>query len=155
RNDKFDARGYFDREKLGFHQNQFGGTVLGPLNIPRIYNGHDRTFFMFSSESYRLRWGETNLGNVASELERAGYFTKTVNNAGKPIVWKDPFSAAAQAQYTPFPGNKIPSSRFSPVGVKVLSQYPLPNRAALGNNYLATATNKNDWDSFVGKVDHK
>src|SRR5262249_46922862 len=48
RNDKFDARGYFDQEKLGFHQNQFGGTVLGPLNIPRIYNGRDRTFFMFS-----------------------------------------------------------------------------------------------------------
>src|SRR5439155_14642004 len=122
---------------------------------PRFYNGHDRTFFMFSSESYRLRWGETNLGNVASALERAGDFTRTVNNAGVPIVLKDPFSAATQAQYTPFPGNRIPSSQFSPVGVKVLSYYPLPNRTNLGNNYVATATNKSDWDSFVGKVDHK
>src|ERR1051325_1537198 len=51
RNDKFDARGYFDTAKLGFHQNQFGGTILGPLSVPRLYNGHDRTFFIFSSES--------------------------------------------------------------------------------------------------------
>src|SRR6266568_774447 len=48
RNDKFDARAYFDTGKLGFHQNQFGGTVTGPIIIPKLYSGRDRTFFLWS-----------------------------------------------------------------------------------------------------------
>jgi hypothetical protein len=86
RNNIFDARGYFDTQKLGFHQNQFGGVIMGPLSIPKVYNGHDRTFFMFSSESYRLRWGESNLGNVPTALERAGDFSKTLDKNGKVLV---------------------------------------------------------------------
>jgi hypothetical protein len=151
----FDARGYFDTEKLGFHQNQFGGVIMGPLSIPKVYNGHDRTFFMFSSESYRLRWGESNLGNVPTALERAGDFSKTLDKAGKVLILKDPYTSTTAANNTPFPGDIIPVSRFSPVGVKVLSYYPLPNRTANGNNYIATANNNDNWDSFLGKVDHR
>jgi hypothetical protein len=150
RNNHFDSKSYFDTDKLGYHQNQFGGVVSGPMKIPKVYNGHDRTFFMISWESYRLRWGETNLGNVATALERVGNFTQTKDNSGKPIIVKNPFANNAA-----FPGNIIPASMFSAVGVKVLSYYPLPNRTQLGNNYLASANNINDWDSTIGKVDHR
>ncbi|MBI3683704.1 MAG: TonB-dependent receptor [Acidobacteria bacterium] len=150
RNEVFDSRAYFDKEKLGFHQNQFGGTILGPLMIPKVYDGHNRTFFMFSWESYRLSWGETRVGNVPSALERKGDFTKTVNNAGVPITVRDPFASNA-----PFPGNVIPPDRFSPVALKLIGYYPLPNRTALGNNSLATAANVSDWDSFLIKADHR
>ncbi len=51
RNDKFDARAYFDTEKLGFHQNQFGATVTGPFNLGKLYSGRDQTFFLWSWES--------------------------------------------------------------------------------------------------------
>jgi hypothetical protein len=150
RNDVFDARQYFSTDRLGLHQNQWGGTVLGPLNIPKVYNGHDRTFFLFSWESYRLVWGENKLGNVPSLLQRTGDFSQTVNNAGKPTTIKNPFNANA-----PFPGNVIPASMFSPAGMNVLQFYPLPNRNDPHNNYLAFANNVNNWDSFLGKIDHR
>src|SRR5215813_8968188 len=150
RNDLFDARAVFDDTKLGLHQNQFGGTVAGPLSVPRLYNGHNQTFFMLSWESFRVSWGESRLGNVPSVLERVGDFTKTVDNAGRPITVKNPYSSN-----TAFPGNIIPASLFSPVGLKVIARYPLPDRKTLGNNYLATANNNNHWDSFVGKIDQR
>jgi len=108
------------------HQNQFGGVVAGPLSLPRLYNGHNRTFFMLSWESFRLSWGESKPGNVPSALERVGNFTKTVDNAGRPIIVKNPFSSN-----TPFPGNIIPASLFSPVGLNVIAQYPQADRANL------------------------
>jgi outer membrane receptor protein involved in Fe transport len=150
RNDKFDARAYFDTEKLGFDQNQFGGTVTGPLRIPKLYEGRDRTFFLWSWESYRQSWGQTKRGNVPTALERVGDFSETVNNAGARINVRDPF-----AGNTPFAGNVIPASRFDPVALKLMPYFPLPNRTAPGNNYQASANNVNHWDSFLGKVDHR
>src|SRR6266446_4985511 len=150
RNDFFDAKEYFSTDRLGLHQNQFGGTILGPLSIPRVYNGHDRTFFLFSMESHRLVWGQNKLGNVPTPLERAGDFTLTRDVQGRAVTVKNPFNANA-----PFPGNVIPASMFSPVALNVMAFYPLPNRVAVGNNYLATANNVDDWDSFLGKVDHR
>jgi hypothetical protein len=150
RNDVFDARQYFSTNRLGLHQNQFGGVVMGPLSVPKVYNGHDRTFFLFSWESFRLVWGENRLGNVPTALQRAGDFSHTVNNAGKPIVIKNPFGANA-----PFPGNVIPASLFSPAALNVLQYYPLPNRNNPQYNYLAFANNVSNWDSFLGKIDHR
>src|SRR5215472_15586443 len=122
----FSARMRFsaiNTEKLGFHQNQFGGTVTGPLIIPRLYSGRDRTFFLWSWESYRLSWGQTKRGNMPTTLERAGDFSKTVNTAGASINVRDPF-----ANNAPFAGNVIPISRFDPVAMKLMPYYPLPNR---------------------------
>ena len=150
RNDKFDSRAYFDTEKLGFHQNQFGATATGPVIIPKLYSGRDRTFFLWSWESFRQSWGETKRGNVPSELERAGDFSQTVNNAGVSIKIRDPFASNAV-----FPGNVIPANRFDPVALKLIGYYPLPNRTGPGNNYQATANNVNHWDSFLGKIDHR
>jgi hypothetical protein len=61
RNQDVDAKAYFDTSLLPFHQNQWGGEVAGPLSIPKLYNGKDRTFFMFSWESLRNPYGETAL----------------------------------------------------------------------------------------------
>ena len=52
RNDMFDARSFFDPVKLPLRRNQYGGTVMGPIVIPKIYNGRDKTFFMLSFEAY-------------------------------------------------------------------------------------------------------
>ena len=150
RNDVFDARAFFDTSKLPLHQNQFGATILGPLNIPKIYNGHDRTFFLISWESYRQVFGETKLGNVPTALERSGNFTKSVDSGGKRIQVKNPYAASAL-----FPGNVIPASLFSPIGVSLMQYYPLPNRLNQQNNFLATGNNVSNWDSLLGKVDHR
>lgn len=150
RNDFFDARAFFSPGNLPLHQNQFGGTVAGPVEIPRFYNGHNRTFFMFSWESFRLNWGENKFGNVPSVLERSGNFSKDLNNAGKVITVKNPFN-----NNVAFPGNIIPASLFDPIGVKLTQFYPLPDRNNPANNYQAYAVNISEWDSFVGKLDER
>src|ERR1022692_450764 len=131
RNDFFDARAYFDTSLLPFHQNQWGGVVTGPLSIPKLYNGHDRTFFMFSWESLRNPYDTSSLGNVPTALEVAGNFSQDVNNTGKKITISNPFSSPVNA---PFPDNIIPASMISPIALKLMQYYPLPNRTALGNN---------------------
>jgi hypothetical protein len=149
RNDVFDARAHFDAGRLPLHQNQFGGVVSGPVRLPR-YDGHDRTFFMLSMESYRNVAGQTRIGNVATAPERGGDFSQSINNAGAHIIVKDPANKNA-----PFPGDVIPAGRFSPVALNLLKYYPLPNRPSLTNNYQATANNISNWDSFITKVDQR
>src|SRR5207248_11173158 len=77
RNDFFDARSFFDQDKTKLRRNQFGGMISGPVRIPKIYNGRDRTFFLFSWESYRQSTGTTSLTRVPTVLERAGNFSET------------------------------------------------------------------------------
>ncbi len=136
RNDFFDSKAYFDTARLPFHQNQWGGVIQGPLNIPKVYNGHDRTFFMFSWESQRNPYSSVQLGNVPTALEDQGNFSGDVSNTGKLLTIKNPFSTPVNA---PFPGNIIPASMFSPVAQTIMTFYPLPNRTAVGNNYISTA----------------
>jgi hypothetical protein len=152
RNDFFDAKGYFDTSRLPFHQNQFGGVISGPVTFPKVYKGHDRTFFMFSWESLRNPYSTTALGSVPTLLQDEGNFSKVVSNTGKPITIKNPYSTPVNA---PFPGNIIPMSMMSPVALKIMPLYPLPNRTALGNNYLSTGAHINNFDSFISRGDHR
>lgn len=150
RNDIWDSRNFFDRDKGQLHRNQFGATVSGPVVIPHLYNGHDRTFFLFSWESYRQSEGRSALGVVPALAERQGDFS-----ALPPI--KDPLSAGAcnaNSRAGCFPGNQIPLSRISPVALKVQAYFPLPNRPG-PNNYYAQASVSNNWDSPIIKIDHR
>jgi hypothetical protein len=111
-NNKFDARNFFTLPTTTnptaaippLRQNQFGAEVDGPVLIPKIYNGKDKTFFMASYEGFRLVQSQTNL---STEMP-AAFFTGVF--PGVSTVIKDPFN-----NFTPFPGNVIPSSRISPV----------------------------------------
>jgi hypothetical protein len=149
RNNVIDSRAFFDAEKLKLNRHQFGATLLGPVDIPKLYNGRNRTFFLFSWESYRQIVGSTTLSHVPSLLERAGNFTQSLNQLGKPVAVTDPFNKDA-----PFPNNIIPADQFDPTAVKLLAYYPLPNRIDR-NNYIAATNDKDSWDSFVGKIDHR
>src|SRR5262249_40444757 len=122
RNDIFDARGFFDKDKSKLRQNQFGAALSGPILVPKIYNGRDHTFFLFSWESFRAVRGDTKIGVVPTAAMRAGDFS-----AFAPI--RDPLATgactAAAGGPACFPGNKIPAARFSPVALKAQSLYPL------------------------------
>jgi hypothetical protein len=150
RNDYFDAKAYFDTARLPYHQNQFGGVVSGPISIPKIYRGHDRTFFMFSWESQMNPYGTSSLGVVPTAAEHQGNFAGDVSSAGVPIAIKNPY-----ASYAPFPGNIIPDSMISPVAQKIIQFYPLPNRTALGNNYINAAHLYSNYNSFISRADHR
>ncbi len=150
RNDFFDARNFFSPTNLDLHQNQFGGMIAGPLNLPH-YKGHDRTFFMLSEESYRLTWGENRQGIVPTALEQAGNFSQDINiKTGKVLTLKNPYSS-----YAAFPGNIIPVSLMSPIGLAVAKYYPSPNYSSPANNYQSFANNIDNWDSITSKFDER
>ena len=157
RNDKFDARNFFDAGKSKLRRNQFGGSLSGPLTIPKLYGGEDRTFFVVSWESYRQVQGSNNLNIVPTLLERRGDFSQSFDATGKLILVKDPLlsgTCTATNAAACFKGNLIPPSRFNPISAKLLDYYPLPN--AVGpNNYLANGVTPDNWDSFLFKVDKR
>jgi len=135
--------------KAAFQKYQFGGTLGGPVRIPRVYDGTNRTFFFFNYDGERqYEEGSLRLATVPTQLERAGDFSRTVNTAGQPVTIYDPLTYdRATNRRSPFPGNRIPAARFDPVAQYMLQLWPLPNRPGdpgnLINNYAGFAST--DW----------
>ncbi len=117
--------------------NQPGFVLDGPVRIPHIYNGHDKTFFMFAYERFQQRQyngnGAVDLvptaaqdGGDFSALCPGGFDSNGVCNSGGIQIY-DPLTLDASNNRTPFPNNLIPASRVSPVGKALLKLYPAPN----------------------------
>ena len=116
--------------KLPFKQNQFGGTLGGPVRIPFLYDGHDKTFWFFSYDGGRRSQstGTTQAVKIPSAAERNGDFSDW------PFPIYDPLTTGAVAP-TPanpsgrlqFLGNKIPTQRIDAMGQKLANLYPTPN----------------------------
>ena len=177
RNTVFDANDWFananGRQRKVYKQNDFGASVGGPVWIPKIYNGKDKTFFFFSYEAFRNRVGaSSNYATVPTEEMYKGDFSKWVNSAGAVIPIYDPFSLhkndAGVDVRDPFAGNQIATSRFDPLSVKALSVYQAnggvlkPNVSAapgsvgyVNNNYIiASGTVVNPQTKYSLKLDH-
>ena len=154
RNNVLDARPYgftsVAPESSPFKWNQFGFTLGGPVQIPKLFNGRNRLFFLSNYEGFRLRTQAQQTYTVPSAAMRTGNFSELL--PGTAI--KDP------ATGQPFPGNIIPSTMLDPVALNVLNYktpvlYPLPNvpGAGLGNNYLALLHSSTNKDQFTQRID--
>jgi hypothetical protein len=148
RNDKLNARGFFPRSRPVVRQNIFGGTLGGPVYIPKVFDGRNKAFFFFSYERSVFRSGSAPaLTSVPPEALRNGDFSQWVNAAGAQIPIYDPTTTrivGSRVVRDPFPENRIPSSRISPVAQKINSFLPAPTRPGLYNNILAVARNGTD-----------
>ncbi len=135
RNSTLDAKNYFDRASdpiPPFKQNQFGGTLGGPV-FPWVQE--KKTFFFFSYEGIRVRQAQTLISTVPTAAFREGDFSASPQRIFDPLTQKQ----VAPGQFTreQFPGNRIPSDRINPVGRNLLNLYPLPNLGAgVANNFL-------------------
>lgn len=111
--------------------NQFGATVGGPVYLPGLYNGRNRTFFMFSLEHDDDKRPLTREARVPTELERNGDFSQTLNRRGAGLLEiYDPWTttgSGSSASRARLQGAKIPASRLHPIGSAVAKAYPLPN----------------------------
>jgi outer membrane receptor protein involved in Fe transport len=135
RNSKMDANEFFANSNnvplKSFKRNQFGVSGGGPVVLPGIYNGRDRTFFYANYEGLRERSANSMLNaTMPTELQRTGDFSRTLQAQGKPVTIYDPVTTALQGgKYIrlPFAGNVIPAGRIDSVSRNASKYFPLPN----------------------------
>jgi hypothetical protein len=144
KDDSLNARGWYENPanpKNPLRSNQFGFEVEGPVVIPGLYDGHNKTFFMGAYEGVRAEALSPTFGSVPTALMRQGNFSEIA----API--KDPFTGQA------FAGNIIPQSMLSKVSLDLLQYYPAPNATGTANNLATTSSNEDNIDQFLGRVD--
>lgn len=161
RNDAFDASTHFQPIKPELRQNQYGYVLDGPVWIPKIYNGRNRTFFLANYEGWRIRNGTSSYYNVPDPAQLTGNFASSnlpaqgttactsALNGNNPCMPIDPTTGQ------PFPGNIIPSSRFSNLANVTAKLFPAPNcftSDCLGNYHLGV-TLPNDTDQQTYRLD--
>lgn len=161
--------------------NLYGGTFGGPVRLPKVYDGQNKTFFFVSWEGIRNQDPRSGIRTVPTDLERQGDFTESWttqviggNRVVVPITIFDPLSVdtnrtitvngstVTNPQFgyrTAFPGNKIPVSRLSPIAVNVLKFIPAGNTAPLStsnnaSNFTPNSTRQNKMASYIQRLDH-
>lgn len=139
RNEKLDARNFFSPTRAILKRNQFGASLGGPLSIPKLYNGRDRTFFFVNYEGQRLRNGLVVNMIVPSDAQRAGNFgTKTI---------RDPQTGQA------FANNTIPANRISSQATAILAYIPRQNTSS--GTFAAVPSQAIDFDQYIVRLDHQ
>ena len=157
RNSALDATNWLAKhssttQKLSKKQNEFGGTIGGPIRIPHLYGGRDKTFFFAAYGGSRLAGGAASFTTVLvpTAAQRNGDF-------GSSAVY-DPSTTHVvngRSIRTQFAQNRIDPSRFDPVAKKILSYMPLPNLPGSGNNYGGyTGAISLTPDTYTARVDH-
>ncbi len=149
RNNKFDARNFFDRASVPpFRFNQFGGSLGGPIKLPK-YNGSDKSWFFFNYEGQRRRRQSTTIATVPTVARRQG----DLSTLPTPVF--DPLSGnTATGLRQQFSGNVIPASRIDPISRNLLPYWPEPNLPGNAANYVATPSEKVDYNQVTTRIDH-
>jgi hypothetical protein len=151
RNADFNSRNFFAAQRDPLKRNQFGGAFGGPVDIPKVYNGKNKTFFFLSYEGTRIHTvGSTSSEYVPTGADIAGDFSAYLtanpsNPLNKATAISDPLTG------TPFPGDLIPTSRFDPASVAFLKY--LPTGVGSGLVYY-TLPSIQDFDEATVRVDH-
>jgi hypothetical protein len=128
--------------KAKYRFNQPGLEFDGPIYLPKIYDGRNRTFFMYSWEAMRSGSPYSDTETLPTVAERGGDFSATTQSNGQPIIIYDPLTTQASGNAyarQPFGGDKIPASRVDPVAAKLAGFIPLPNVPGIiggFNNYF-------------------
>lgn len=151
------AKNYFSSGPVpDSHLYQFGGTVGGPITIPHLYHGRNKSFFFFAFEDSKQSSNTTETDTVPTAFEH--------NNPGNfsdlPTNIYDPTTATQANGYmrTQFQSNGvlnvIPAGRLSQVALAAFAYYPLPTNSALTNNYTYTGPVVNNYNHFDLRLDH-
>jgi hypothetical protein len=166
RNEDLDANTWYNNSQIASQQpgdwsrpkdkqNDYGLTLGGPVRIPKLYNGKDKTFFFFGWEQYRQSQGGVTTSTVPTVAEKNGDFSQQLTSIsmgtnpcdGSTIYQGQIFDPSTTRTVngvqcrTAFAGNKIPTSQISPIAQKVFAYYPDPQNGAIQNNYSLNWSN--------------
>lgn len=154
RNEKLDARSFTAPVRATIRQNEFGGTLGGPITLPKLYDGRNKSFFFFSYSGSRKRGlDQIQRLRVPTPENRAGDFSTLGRLIYDPATTRVVGAAYAR---DPFPANRIPSNRFDPVAVNVSKLLPELNLSGAGSlNYQTFIGEKLlDPDIYLWRIDH-
>lgn len=140
----------------------WGASLGGPVVVPKVYKGKNRTFFWLVLESYRQKSPLSGDFYVPTALERKGDFSASTVKIYDPLMTHactaaDACPSGVTVSRTQFANNIIPLGRLSTVGPNVASYFPLPTRtAATGSpNFTGVDTLTDRADEYTGKLDHE
>lgn len=174
RNEAFNANRFENNAQVpfvsrpAFKQHGYSATLGGPVLLPKLYNGKDRTFFFASYEGFRFNQALDYLRTVPTALERQGNFSQTLTQIGAsfvPVQVFDPFNvvpvagAVNQWRRIPFPNAIIPQSRINPSFSRLVNEFPLPNRPPDDprnlNNFFNRMTRTFERNAVNARLDHR
>ena len=165
RHSKLDAPNFFNNKngtkQSVYQDHRYGAALGGPLSIPGLYSGKNRTFWFYTFEQNTfgvpVQWTRT----VPTEAQRRGDFSALLRNSQNYQIY-DPFTTrpaatAGRFERSPFPNNIIPASRLDPLGVALANLYPLPNQPGTAdgrNNYYLANKALQDYYVHLLRFDH-
>ena len=138
--------------------NEYGFAVGGPVYLPKVYDGKNRTFFFFNFEQIPDRSPDNITANVPTAAQRTGDFSQTFSGSTQIKIY-DPATTIPNPNVpgsyirSPFPNNQIPASRIDPTAANLLQYYPLPTLGGITNNYAVAATRASKQTRYYGRVD--
>ncbi len=152
RNAEFNARPFFAKSRDQLKRNQFGGVVGGPVVIPRIYNGENRTFFFFGYQGTRLRnTSSSSTAVVPTAANLAGDYSALLDAGNPANPLKKAVTIIDPTNNQPFGGNLIPLTLYDPASMNVAKM--LPAAGGDGTVFYSKPTSQNFYD-ILGRVDH-
>jgi hypothetical protein len=150
--------------KEGHYLDQYGPQVDGPVYIPKIYDGRNKTFFLYNYEGYREGTPQPLILSMPEPEMRKGDFSKLVDARNRAITIYDPESGrqiGSNWVRDPFPGNVMPQGRLNPTALTLMKYYPMPNTKTPGvaysqSNYFISGgegTARDQFHNSMSKVD--
>jgi carboxypeptidase family protein len=144
--------------QIPYHQERLAASIGGPLSVPGIYKSKDKTSFFLHYQSQRGRNPFSSYSTVPTLAERSGDFSQAVipngPNAGTVPVIYDPLSNPAGPR-TPFPGNVIPTPRFSGAAVGLLQHIPMSNLPGTVQNFRLQESLPANNDRVIVRIDRR
>ncbi len=184
-NDKLDANDYISnalgQKRAPLKQNEYGGTFSGPVRIPHLYNGRDKTFFFFEYSQFAWRPSSNNaslttlpnqyrMGNFQQalgaqltdpasglpvyDLNGLPVFSGEIYNPDPKTLTPVVVNGVTYQVRAPFANNMIPQSSIDPVAANILPYFPAATNNGINNNFFRQQATKNDEHRLVAKIDH-
>ena len=144
----------------GWLHQRWGATASGPIRIPKLYDGRNRSFWTFGYEGVKINRQPSFFGTVPSQSQRQGNFSSLLD-VGRQYQIYDPMTIAAapggRFSRQPLPNNIVPISRIDPIAAAMLKFYPEANAAGTPEgrqNYFGVQREPKDYKGFVSRIDH-
>ncbi len=150
------------RDKLAFRLQRWGATASGPVSIPKLYEGRNRTFWMYGYEGIHSFDPMPQQETVPDAKQRVGDFSGLLALGSRYQIY-DPYSIAPAAgglfSRQPVPGNIIPQSKINPTAAKIAQVWDAPNDFAAAtadgeNNYMGGRNSRDSYFNHIGRIDH-